>query len=119
MKRPVKLFGVVLALLIIIVASGAIYYQIMLTRGPNGATYWYVSGIASKCYRANSKTEIEQIMEGKAPSHQIDPSESSWGHQYKLADGEYMIRYMVKNVEPIDIVYSKDERMVKVFESYE
>jgi len=58
-------------------------------------------------------------MIGKATSRIIDPSESPWGYNYKLSDGEYMIQYLVKNTEPIDIVYDSNDNIVQFFESYE
>jgi len=119
MKRRTKVIvGLLLAAgIVIITARGVIRYYI--ARGPNSATYFYAGSIYQKCLAASNKTQIEEIMSGKAVSRKISPSESPWGYNYTLSPGEYMVQYLVADVEPIDIVYNDKDQIVELFESYE
>jgi hypothetical protein len=50
---------------------------------------------------------------------QISPSESGWGKNYKLGEGERMVQYLILWNAPLDVVYNKDNRIMAIYTSYE
>ena len=109
-KRTIAI-GVVLIGVIAAIAAYKYFTRI--------STYFYAQRVYSRCLTINTKVGIEALMDGIASSRQIPPAESPWGHDYVLTNGEYMVQYMVKGIEPIDIVYNAQNQVVIRFESYE
>ena len=52
-------------------------------------------------------------------SEKIDINKSLWGKYYQLKRSEYCQQYLILWIEPIDIVYSWDHRVIAVFSSFE
>ncbi len=52
-------------------------------------------------------------------AHNIRPSESLWGHEYQLGPGERMTQYRLLYVAPLDVVYTSNDIIVKIYTSYE
>lgn len=49
----------------------------------------------------------------------ISPSQSAWGCHYILMPGERMIRYNLLWSAPLDVVYNSDDRIRRIFTTYE
>ncbi|SFV61982.1 hypothetical protein MNB_SV-13-1619 [hydrothermal vent metagenome] len=54
-------------------------------------------------------------------SKEIPIEESLWGSatNTKLKKDEYCFQYLILGLEPIDIVYNKDDKVMHTFSSYE
>ncbi len=65
-----------------------------------------------------SKKDIEDIL-FLYSSRRIPIEESLWGKENKLKKDEECWQYLILWKEPIDIVYNAQERVVKIFASFE
>jgi hypothetical protein len=129
-----KIKRIIIALLIILVVMSSIsfyygtpyavlrlsYYvcKIVLL-GNNNCGYLYASSIENSIMSAKSKIEIENILGDKIKKRNVDVSESGWGSHYSLKSDEYMIQYMIKDTEPLEVVYDTQGLVKAVFTSYE
>ena len=52
-------------------------------------------------------------------SQTIDIKDSLWGKATTLKDGEYCQQYLILNREPIDVIYDSEERVLRIFSSFE
>jgi hypothetical protein len=52
-------------------------------------------------------------------AHNIQPSESLWGHDYQLGPGERMTQYRLLYAAPLDVVYTSNDTVVRIYTSYE
>lgn len=70
------------------------------------------------------KAQTRQQLEAKlwwASSQTILPTQSRWGYQYVLKDGEDMVQYLILKDQdcPLDVVYDRNDRVKALFTSYE
>ena len=84
------------------------------------APYLYALYLESNWSKVNptSRAGLEKYLHLYS-TREISPSESNWGRDYKLGEGERMVQYLILWKEPLDVVYDKDENIMVIYTSYE
>ncbi len=82
--------------------------------------YFYACYLEGKWSKAepNTRAELDKFLHLYS-TRQISPTESLWGRDYKLGDGERMIQCKILWNVPLDVVYGKDDRIMMIYTSYE
>ncbi|MCI5122186.1 MAG: hypothetical protein D3908_13540 [Candidatus Electrothrix sp. AUS4] len=106
-KNLIKVSGSIGAIILVIIAGYLLPYAV--------ADYQYEKLIAKNNL---TKQDVENsffLYSGK----EINIKDSMWGKNYQLSTGEYCWQYMILWTEPIDIVYDTNNKVMKIFASYE
>jgi hypothetical protein len=84
------------------------------------APYFWALHLEAKWNAANPKTkaQLESFL-SLYSEHEIQTSQSMWGHDYQLQPGERMIQYRLLYTEPLDVVYTSSNTIVAIYTSYE
>jgi hypothetical protein len=84
------------------------------------APYPWAAYLETKWQPAHPKTrtELESFL-SLYSQHPIQPSQSDWGHDYRLQPGERMIQYLLLWNAPLDVVYTTNDTIVVIYTSYE
>jgi hypothetical protein len=84
------------------------------------APYFWAVHLESQWQPANpkSKAELESYL-SLYSQHDIQPQQSEWGRNYQLQPGERMIQYRLLYKAPLDVVYAKNDQIVRIYTSYE
>ena len=82
--------------------------------------YAYARYLESQWKPAKVKTraELERHLHLYS-TRTIPPKESVWGFDYALRKDERMVRYLILWSQPLDVVYDGEDRVVKIYTSYE
>ena len=87
-----------------------------------GTAYVYAGYLEEKWINANPKTkgELEQYL-SLYSVHQVEPKESIWGNRYQLQKGERRLQYRIlwHKQCPLDVVYNENDKIIRIFTSYE
>jgi hypothetical protein len=83
------------------------------------ASYIYCTLLEQSWIGCKTKSQLERRLLCIYTTRQIDPKDSPWGHEYQLNNGERMIRYLIFNKEPLDVVYGSNDEVIVIFTSYE
>jgi hypothetical protein len=99
---------------------GSVFSMFFLTASAMMSPYYWALHLESKWRKARpaTKAELEACLSLYTKGH-IQPSNSLWGHEYKLGDGERMTQYRLLYLAPLDVVYRSDDRIVAMYTSYE
>ena len=65
-----------------------------------------------------TRTELESHLYYYS-NRPIDPSRSMWGHGARLEPGQRMVQYLLLWSAPLDVIYDADDRVVRIWTSYE
>jgi hypothetical protein len=84
------------------------------------APYFWALHLEAKWSAANPKTkaQLESLL-SLYSEHEIQTSQSMWGHDHQLQPGERMIQYRLLYTEPLDVVYTSSNTIVAIYTSYE
>jgi hypothetical protein len=84
------------------------------------APYAWALHLESKWTQAqpSTKAQLESLL-SLYSQHDIQPTQSLWGHDHELHSGERMVQYLLLWREPLDVVYSTNDRIVAIYTSYE
>jgi hypothetical protein len=84
------------------------------------APYLWALHLESKWFPAHPATraELESFL-SLYSRHDIQPSQSYWGHDHQLQPGERMTQYLLLWREPLDVVYRSNDTIVAIYTSYE
>lgn len=90
-----------------------VFYSVAM--GP----YMWALHLESKWRPANPQTmsDLESKLSGYTKTD-IQPTQSAWGQDHKLGEGDRMTRYSLMGA-PLDVVYSPDDRIVTIYTTYE
>ncbi len=82
--------------------------------------YFYACHLENKWSKAQPTTraELEKYLHLYS-IRQISPSESNWGKDYKLGEGEKMVQYLILWNAPLDVVYNRGNHIMAIYTSYE
>ena len=87
-----------------------------------GVSYGWALHLESKWIVANPKTraDLESCL-SLYSRHKIQPTQSGWVRGYQLQPGEQMVEYwLLYNAgTPLNVVYSTNDTIVKMYPSYE
>ena len=85
-----------------------------------GTAYTYALHLEEKWSKANpqSKLELERHL-SLYSEKQINPFESLWGRDYQLKENERMIQYNILWDAPLDVVYDNNDKIIRIYTSYE
>ena len=87
-----------------------------------GASYEWALHLESKWMAANPKTraDLESCL-SLYSRHKIQPTQLGWVRGYPLQPGDQMVEYwlLFNAGTPLDVVYSANDRIVKMYASYE
>lgn len=113
MKRRAIAWVAATAVIIVMIGTGLIL-------GTEPGHYVFCLMNEGRWERSETQAELEATL-WFYTSRQIAPSESSWGHQYVLRDGERMMQYLILKDPtcPLDIVYDRNGKVTARFTSYE
>jgi hypothetical protein len=84
------------------------------------APYLWALHLEARWHPANptTKAQLESFL-SLYSEHEIQTSQSMWGHDYQLQAGERMIQYRLLYTEPLDVVYTSSNTIVAIYTSYE
>jgi len=99
---------------------GSVFVMVFLAALAMMSPYFWAMHLETK-WRATkpaTKAELEACL-SLYTKGDIQPSNSLWGHNYQLGDGERMTQYRLLYLAPLDVVYRSDDRIVAMYPSYE
>ena len=93
---------------------------IAYTIGTGAFAYLFALGLEADWYRTDPKTraELERHLSFYS-TRLIEPSRSMWGHRTELECDQRMVQYLLLWSAPLDVVYDSNDRIVRLFTSYE
>ena len=83
------------------------------------ASYLYCLARESAWIECKSKNELERSLLCFYTSRQISSKDSMWGRDYEFRKGERMVQYLIFSKEPLDVVYDEENKVIRMFTSYE
>ena len=93
-----------------------VFFAAMATFGP----YAWALHLEAKWHPADPGTMADLESHLSLYSRQdIPPATPGWGMNHQLQPGERMTRYLLLWNAPLDVVYTGDDRIVKIYTSYE
>ena len=112
MRTTVKITILLVVVLIII-------FMVWLT-ATGGTAYIFALILEDRWTKANPKTriELEQYLYLYS-TKTIQPSQSMWGWDYELKNGEQMVQYLLLWNAPLDVVYDSNDNIRMIYTSYE
>ena len=100
--------------------TGSVFIMVFLAALAMMSPYFWALHLETKWRTAKpaTKAELEACL-SLYTKGDIQPSNSIWGHEYQLGDGERMTQYRLLYLAPLDVVYRSDDRIVAMYTSYE